>query len=151
MFQYKKQVISRFILHDTEAEEVPDFYTYYNKNVAGGTQVFSSYKLVNKIVEEENLAKDYNIYVFHGTDGDDWDNAGENAVPELEQMLSYANRVGITIAENDYSDHNNTTVEKYLEKSKLLQKYPDKIQLDIMIASEVNEERILKSIKQLIS
>ena len=25
--------------------------------------------------EKENLAKDYNIYIFHGTDGDDWDTA----------------------------------------------------------------------------
>jgi len=39
VYQYNRQVISRFILHDTEAVEVPDFYTYYNKNVAGGTEV----------------------------------------------------------------------------------------------------------------
>ncbi|MBI2353548.1 MAG: DUF444 family protein [Deltaproteobacteria bacterium] len=70
LYQYAGQVESRFVLHDTEAKEVPDFYTYYNSRVAGGTQVSVAYQLVNEIVSRENLAKDYNIYVFHGTDGD---------------------------------------------------------------------------------
>ena len=39
LYQYAMQVETRFILHDTEAKEVPDFYTYYNSKVAGGTQV----------------------------------------------------------------------------------------------------------------
>ena len=30
LYQYARQVESRFILHDTEAKEVADFYTYYN-------------------------------------------------------------------------------------------------------------------------
>ncbi len=66
----------RFILHDNEAREVPDFESYYRLRVAGGTKVASAYRLVNEIVEKESLAKDYNIYVFHGTDGDDWDTEG---------------------------------------------------------------------------
>ena len=76
VYQYAMQVETRFILHDTQAKEVPDFYTYYNSKVAGGTQVASAYTLVNEIVERENLKRDYNIYVFHGTDGDDWDHDG---------------------------------------------------------------------------
>ena len=47
----------------------------------------SAYKLVNKIVETENLVRDYNIYIFHGTDGDDWDTTGKETIPELEKML----------------------------------------------------------------
>ena len=39
LYQYAMQVETRFILHDTEAKEVPDFYTYYNSKVAGGTKV----------------------------------------------------------------------------------------------------------------
>ena len=100
LYQYARQVESRFILHDTEASEVPDFYTYYNSKVAGGTKVASAYRLVNEIVEKENLIKDYNIYIFHGTDGDDWDADGKETIPEVKKMLTYANRVGITIAEN---------------------------------------------------
>ena len=106
LYQYARQVESRFILHDTEAKEVPDFYTYYNSKVAGGTKVVSAYRLVNKIVDQENLAQDYNIYVFHGTDGEDWDTEGKETVPELKKMLTYANRMGITIA------HENSGAEK---------------------------------------
>jgi len=38
LYQYARQVETRFILHDTEAKEVTDFYTYYNSRVAGGTK-----------------------------------------------------------------------------------------------------------------
>ena len=151
IYQYEKQVISRFIVHDTEAMEVPDFYTYFNKSVAGGTDVSSAYAMVNHIVEEQHLAKDYNIYVFHGTDGDDWEDEDNKAVKELEKILKYASRVGITIAENNYSSHNNTVVENYIKESKLLENYPEKLHLDSFNASEASEERIIKSIKVLIS
>ena len=69
LYQYERQVETRFILHDTDAREVKDFYTYYNSRVAGGTRVAAALGLVNEIVEQESLARDYNIYVFHGTDG----------------------------------------------------------------------------------
>ena len=49
--EYGGQVESRFILHDTQAAEVPDFHTYYNSKVAGGTLVSSAYTLVNQIVQ----------------------------------------------------------------------------------------------------
>lgn len=151
IYQYKKQVVSRFIVHDTEALEVPDFYTYFNKSVAGGTDVSTGYGMINRIVEEEHLARDYNIYVFHGTDGDDWEDEDNKAIKELEKILSYASRVGITIAENNYSSHNQTVVENYVKESKLLEKYPDVLHLDSFNASEASEERIIESIKVLIS
>ncbi|MBF0433433.1 MAG: DUF444 family protein, partial [Fibrobacteria bacterium] len=132
LYQYSNQVETRFILHDTDAKEVPDFFTYYNSRVAGGTKVASAFKMVNEIVEKENLAKDYNIYVFHGTDGDDWDNEGAEVLPEIEKMLTYANRVGITVAKHSSAPGSNTTVEKYLEKSGLLEKYPELIRMDSM-------------------
>jgi uncharacterized sporulation protein YeaH/YhbH (DUF444 family) len=151
VYQYKRQVVSRFIVHDTEAEEVPDFYTYFNKSVAGGTDVSSAYELVNKLVEEEHLARDYNIYVFHGTDGDDWKDENSKVIEELEKILKYASRVGITITENNYSSRGNTVVEKYIKESKLLEKYPEVLHLDSFVAAEASEERIIRSIKVLIS
>jgi hypothetical protein len=107
--------------------------------------------MVNKIVEEEGLERDYNIYIFHGTDGDDWDSKGEQTLPELKKMLSYASRIGITIAENEYSKHGNTTVEAYLKKSNLLETESDLLHFDSFRASDANEERIIQSIKELIS
>jgi uncharacterized sporulation protein YeaH/YhbH (DUF444 family) len=152
LFQYEKQVESRFILHDTEAREVPDFYTYYNSKVAGGTRVAAAYKMVNEIVDQENLAKDYNIYVFHGTDGDDWDSSGQEALPELEKMLKYASRIGITIAEHVAAINNagNTEVQRYLNQSGLLEKHPSLVRLDVM-GEDADEPRMIEGIKTLIS
>jgi uncharacterized protein len=141
-------VESRFILHDTTAKEVPDFYTYYNSKVAGGTQVSSAYKLVNEIVEKESIEKDYNIYIFHGTDGDDWDTEGREAIPQLKIMLRYANRVGITIAE--HTAGSTTEVEKYVKKSGLLEQAPDLLRMDI-VHDDADEQRLIDGIKKLIS
>jgi hypothetical protein len=143
-------VETRFILHDTEAKEVKDFQTYYNSTVAGGTQVASAYSLVNKIVEDGSLERDNNIYVFHGTDGDDWDTKGDKALPELEKMLTYASRVGITIAENGYGISGQTEVEKYIRKSGLLEEKKELLRMDV-ISQETNETRLIKGIRELIS
>ncbi len=150
LYQYANQVESRFILHDTEAKEVEDFYTYYNSKVAGGTQVFSAYEMVNRVVREENLAADYNIYVFHGTDGDDWDTEGKKAIPALKEMMDYASRVGVTIAEHTSSSQNNTEVERYLKKSGILEQYPKLIRMDV-INESTDEPRLIEGIKRLIS
>jgi uncharacterized sporulation protein YeaH/YhbH (DUF444 family) len=150
IYQYQNQVETRFILHDTDAKEVDNFQTYYNSSVAGGTQVASAYQLVNKIVAEENLARDNNIYVFHGTDGDDWDTRGDKSIPELKKMLAYASRVGITIAENGYGISGQTEVEKYLRRSGLLEEKKDLLRLDV-IGRDSNESRLIKGIKELIS
>lgn len=150
LFQYAGQVESRFILHDTEAREVPDFYTYFNSRVAGGTEVACAYQMVNEIVVKENLANDYNIYVFHGTDGDDWDTGGVKALPELEKMMSYASRVGVTIAEHGQGEYGGTEVSRYLDGSGLLKSKPELIRMDIM-TEDADEPRLIEGIKRLIS
>lgn len=150
LYQYAMQVETRFILHDTEAKEVPDFYTYYNSKVAGGTQVSSAFRLVNEIVEKESLVRDYNIYIFHGTDGDDWDTDGKETIPQLKKMMTYANRVGITIAEHATAAGNRSEVEKYLKKSGLLEEKPKLLRLDIM-QEDADEPRLIEGIKHLIS
>ncbi len=150
LYQYAMQVETRFILHDTEAKEVKDFYTYYNSKVAGGTKVASGYRLVNEIVVKENLAKDYNIYLFHGTDGDDWDTDGRETLPELEKIMKYTNRVGITIIEHGYGARGGTEVEKYLKRSGLLKSQPKLLRLDV-IQEDAEEPRLIEGIKKLIS
>ncbi len=150
LYQYEKQVETRFILHDTEAKEVSDFYKYYSYKVAGGTKVVSAYRLLNEIVEKEGLARDYNIYVFHGTDGDDWDTDGKEALGELEKILEYAARVGITIAERAYGGSKQTEVEKYLKASGLLVKKKNRLKMDVL-KEDSDDARIIQGIKTLIS
>jgi len=150
LYQYDRQVETRFVLHDTDASEVPDFYTYYNSRVAGGTKVAAAYRLVNQIVEKEQLARDYNIYIFHGTDGDDWDTDGEETIPELKTMLGYSSRIGVTIAEHVSSGSQHSEVERYLRKSGLLETRPDLLRLDVM-GEDAEEPRLIEGIKTLIS
>jgi len=149
LYQYDKQVVSRFILHDTDATEVPDFYTYYNTRVAGGTKVSSAYRLVNAIVEKENLVQDNNIYVFHGTDGDDWDTDGKETLPEIDRMLTYANRVGVTVAKHAMGQ-SDTEVEKYLKRSGVLEKKASLIRMDV-VSQDADETRLIQGIKAMIS
>ncbi len=147
-YQYANRLETRFILHDVEAKEVPDFHSYYSSAVAGGTEVSSGYQLINELVEAESLAGDYNIYVFQGSDGDDWDTDGKKAVPELKKMLFYANRVGITIVKHSYSGTSKTAVENYLQASRLLEEQRDLIQLDALM-EDVSESRLIEGIKKL--
>jgi len=148
-YQYEKQVESRFILHDDSAKEVPDFYTYYNLSIAGGTYVASAYKLVNEIVKKENLAKDYNIYVFHGTDGDDSEAKGTDAISELKIMLSYTNRIGITVVNSSFRK-GISTVQKYIESSGLLESHRELIHLSA-ISDHADENTIIDGLKELIA
>ena len=148
LFQYQGQVETRFILHDTAAREVPDFYTYYSLSIAGGTKMESAYRMVNEIVEKDGLDRDYNIYVFQGTDGDDWDVTGEQTVPELGRMLGYSNRMGITITSPGDGSYSTTTAGRYL--GEVAEKRPDKLKLDL-IGDNPEESRLIEGIKKLIS
>ncbi|MEN8122631.1 MAG: DUF444 family protein [Bacteroidota bacterium] len=150
MYQYQSNVISRFILHDSEAKEVSDFHSYFTLQVAGGTQVAPAFELVNQIVEKENLSVDYNIYVFYGTDGDDWDNKGEKMIPALTEMLTYVNRIGISISKNSWSKDKDTVVENYLNESGFLKDKPEFIKMDAFNADNVSEERLIQGIKILV-
>lgn len=152
MYQYQNNVSARFILHDTESKEVPDFYTYYKSQVAGGTNIFPAYELVNTIVTNEQLAKDNNIYVFHGTDGDDWEDNGSKAVDALKAMLVYASRVGITVAKNSWTASDaETVIEKYLNKSNILTEKSNLIRLDAFGSEDASEVRLIEGIKKLVS
>jgi uncharacterized sporulation protein YeaH/YhbH (DUF444 family) len=118
--------------------------------VAGGTRVASAYRLVNEIVHNESLDRDYNIYVFHGTDGDDWDTEGRQTLPELERMLTYASRVGITVTRHAVgAGERRTEVESYLKKSALLEKRKDLLRMDVMDES-ADEPRLIDGIRKLI-
>ncbi|MGO8945836.1 MAG: DUF444 family protein [Syntrophobacteraceae bacterium] len=149
LYQYEKRVESRFILHDTEAKEVSDFYTYYSSNVAGGTRVASAYRLVNQIVETESLANDYNIYVLEGTDGDDWDSDGSETIPEIQKVLAFTNRVGITIAGTS-EEAGGTVVERYLTNSHLLEEHARNIRMD-SVGENATELRLIEGMKKLLS
>ncbi len=60
-----------FIVHDAAAREV-DENTFYHTKESGGTLISSAFKLCEKIINEKYPASEWNIYLFHFSDGDNW-------------------------------------------------------------------------------
>jgi uncharacterized sporulation protein YeaH/YhbH (DUF444 family) len=62
---------TRFIIHDAVAREV-DRETFFRTRESGGTMISSAYKLASEIIEASYPAGEWNIYLFHFSDGDNW-------------------------------------------------------------------------------
>ena len=65
-------------------------------------------------------------------------------------MLTYANRIGITIAQSSYGSGDKPEVEKYIRKSGMLTEKADLLRLDVM-QENADETRLIEGIKKLIS
>ena len=68
--QYKG-LESRFIIHDAVAREV-DRETFFSTRESGGTMISSAYKVAAEIIDQNYPTEDWNIYLFHFSDGDNW-------------------------------------------------------------------------------
>src|SRR5262245_17667945 len=68
--QYRSLEV-RYIVHDAVAHVV-DRDTFYHLRESGGTKISSAYELGLKVVAEAFPAEQWNIYVFHFSDGDNW-------------------------------------------------------------------------------
>ncbi|MCK4767268.1 MAG: hypothetical protein KAS28_02695, partial [Desulfobacula sp.] len=75
---------------------------------------------------------------------------GKQTIAELEKMLNYVSRIGISIVEHTYVGSKQTEVEKYLKSSGILNKYSNLIKLDVM-GEDADDSRIIQGIKRLIS
>lgn len=149
LVQYEKLVIPRFIVHDTDAEEV-SVEDYFKKSASGGTFIPSGYKKITEIVEGEALYRDYNIYVFQGTDGDDFDD-GTEAIPEIQKILGYVNRMGVCVLKSPYyGDDRESRFEQYVEEGDILDE-KELFRMHIMSSAGVTEENNVEAIKALIA
>ncbi|MFQ5676733.1 MAG: DUF444 family protein, partial [bacterium] len=69
-YQYKN-IETRYIIHDAVAREV-DRETFYHTRESGGTIISSAYKLADRMIKEVYDPSEWNIYMFHFSDGDNW-------------------------------------------------------------------------------
>ena len=60
-----------FIAHTTEAREVTE-HEFFNRMESGGTRVSSAFETVLEIQQDRFPAEDWNIYVLHVSDGDNF-------------------------------------------------------------------------------
>ena len=152
LVQYDKLVIPRFFVHDTEAKEVT-VKEYFGLMAGGGTSIPSVYKEITKAVEGESLAQNYNIYVFQGTDGDDWDyppGEGREAIPEIEKILGYVNRMGVSVLKHPYYGDRETTFEQYVKKGNFIDRR-DVFRMHIMSSVDVTDDDNIEAVKELIA
>jgi sporulation protein YhbH len=88
--QYHKVEV-RYIIHDVEAREA-DKSTFYHTRESGGTAISSAYQLCQTMIEDHYHPADWNIYLFHFTDGDNWEDDNDKCVQLLtETLLPQAN------------------------------------------------------------
>ncbi|MBI2193780.1 MAG: DUF444 family protein [Planctomycetes bacterium] len=63
---------SQYIIHDAVAHVV-DEQDFYHTRESGGTMISSAYTLCNALIDRQFPPIDWNIYVFHFSDGDNWE------------------------------------------------------------------------------
>lgn len=76
-----------YIVHDATAKEV-DRDTFFRIRESGGTVISSAYDLAIKIVLDRYPPQDWNIYLFHFTDGENYSRQDtEKCLDMLEQRI----------------------------------------------------------------
>ena len=82
-----------FISHHTEAKEVTE-EQFFTQGESGGTVVSSAYRLALEIIAERYPPKDWNVYPFHFSDGDNYYSDNEDAVKLADKMIDICNLFG---------------------------------------------------------
>jgi len=90
--KYEKIEIA-FIAHTTEAEIV-DEEKFFKRVASGGTHISSAPKLALELVNDRYHPSSWNIYAFHCTDGDNWDEDNDAAVEAFLSLSSVSQLVG---------------------------------------------------------
>jgi uncharacterized sporulation protein YeaH/YhbH (DUF444 family) len=82
-----------FISHHTEAKEVSE-EQFFTQGESGGTVVSSAYRLALEIIAERYPPRDWNVYPFHFSDGDNYYSDNEDAVKLADKMIDICNLFG---------------------------------------------------------
>ncbi len=86
-----------YVVHDTEAKVV-DEEEYYGLSIGGGTQISSGYQKIAELLETEYNPHEWNVYIFQGTDGENFGGDSEECVKILEErLLPHLNMIGINV------------------------------------------------------
>ncbi len=82
-----------FIAHHTEAREVTE-EEFFHKGESGGTFISSGYYKALEIIQQRYHPSLWNIYVFHCSDGDNFESDNPAALQAAKQMAQLANLFG---------------------------------------------------------
>ena len=82
-----------FIAHTTEAREVTE-HEFFNRVESGGTKVSSAFEEVRQIQRDRYPADDWNIYVLHVSDGDNFTADNQRTVELVRELTRFCSLVG---------------------------------------------------------
>jgi len=97
LYQYLRlkytQVEVVFIAHTTTAREVKED-EFFHRVESGGTFISSGYRKALEIMEERFNPAVWNIYAFHTSDGDNWEEDNRHAVVAAGELCRACNLFG---------------------------------------------------------
>jgi len=98
---------SRYIVHDVRAGEV-DRDTFFRVREDGGTRISSAYRLARELIDEHYGASEWNLYLFHFSDGDNSSESDSRECCALlkEHLLPILNMFGYCQVASSYGSGN---------------------------------------------
>jgi len=96
-------VESRYIVHDVRAGEV-DKKTFFSVKEDGGTRISSAYTCCKELLEQHYDPADWNVYLFHFSDGDNSSDADNRLCVKIidEELLPRCNMFGYCQVTSSY-------------------------------------------------
>lgn len=82
-----------FVAHHTEAHEVTE-EEFFHKGESGGTFISAGYLKALEIIQERYHPSLWNVYVFHCSDGDNFESDNQAALRAAKQIAEVANLFG---------------------------------------------------------
>lgn len=82
-----------FIAHHTEASEVSED-EFFHKGESGGTFISSGYRKALEIIDQRYHPSLWNVYVFHCSDGDNFESDNPAALQAAKKVAEVANLFG---------------------------------------------------------
>jgi uncharacterized protein len=131
---------TRFIIHDAQAREV-DRDTFFTTRESGGTKISTAYLLAADLIEADFPPADWNVYLFHFSDGDNLSSSDNDLCFNLlrERLLPAANLFGYA------------QVESRAGSGVFLGALTENVEADNLVVSRVkSRDAILGSIKELL-
>ncbi len=108
-----------FVAHHTVAKEVTED-EFFTKGESGGTRCSSAYKLALDIIDSRYNPQDYNIYLFHFSDGDNLPSDNELCLKLIEQLLEKCNMFGYGEIGNPYYSSSLLAIYRKIKHEKFI-------------------------------
>lgn len=98
---------TRYIVHDVNAKEV-DKQTFYHLREDGGTKISSAYRVCKQLLDQHYNPDEWNIYLFHFSDGDNSSEADSRECVKLlrDHLLPIVNLFGYCQVASAYGSGN---------------------------------------------